>query len=85
MSFEGHIQNGIVVFDEAVSLPDGTKVRVEPVASPNADPDTAKPILADTDQPRTVQQMAQAWKNISREILTDDVQLAVDPDDYPLF
>ena len=31
MGFEGHIQNGVVVFDEAVSLAEGTKVRVEPV------------------------------------------------------
>jgi len=31
MSFEGHIQDGVVVFDEPVSLPEGTVVRVEPV------------------------------------------------------
>lgn len=31
MSFAGHIQDGKVVFDEPVSLPDGTVVRVEPV------------------------------------------------------
>ena len=31
MSFEGHIQNGVAVFDEPVSLPDGLKVRIEPV------------------------------------------------------
>jgi hypothetical protein len=29
MSLEGHIENGVVVFDEPVSLPDGTPVRVE--------------------------------------------------------
>ncbi len=32
MSFEGHIQNGVAVFDEPVSLPDGLKVRIVPVA-----------------------------------------------------
>jgi hypothetical protein len=29
MSFLGHIENGVVVFDEPVPLPDGTGVRVE--------------------------------------------------------
>lgn len=33
MSFEGHIENGVVVFDRPVSLPNGTPVRVEVVAS----------------------------------------------------
>jgi hypothetical protein len=28
MSFTGHIQNGVVVFDEAVQLPEGTLVQV---------------------------------------------------------
>lgn len=32
MSFQGHIENGKVIFDEPVSLPEGTEVRVEPVA-----------------------------------------------------
>jgi hypothetical protein len=31
MSFEAHVQGGVVVFDQPVSLPDGTVVRVEPV------------------------------------------------------
>jgi hypothetical protein len=33
MIFRGHIENGLVVFDERVSLPEGTKVRVETVSS----------------------------------------------------
>ena len=28
MSFSGHVQNGVVVFDEAVQLPEGTVVQV---------------------------------------------------------
>jgi hypothetical protein len=51
MSFQGHIENGVVVFDGPVPLPDGTRVRVEPVASakeisepPVADPDEEQPV-----------------------------------------
>ena len=31
MSLEGHIENGVVVFDQPAPLPEGTRVRVEPV------------------------------------------------------
>lgn len=31
MTYHGHIEKGVVVFDEAVTLPDGTEVSVEPV------------------------------------------------------
>jgi hypothetical protein len=44
MSLEGHIQNGVVVFDEPVALPNGTPVRVELIA-PTTRPD---------DQPTTL-------------------------------
>jgi hypothetical protein len=36
MSFQGHVENGVVVFDEPISLPDGTPVRVEAVAAATA-------------------------------------------------
>jgi hypothetical protein len=36
MSLEGHIEDGRVVFDEPVSLPNGTAVRVEVVATNGA-------------------------------------------------
>ena len=32
MTYRGHIENGLVVFDETVALPEGTPVRVQPVA-----------------------------------------------------
>jgi hypothetical protein len=32
MTYRGHIENGSVVLDEAVVLPEGTKVRVEALA-----------------------------------------------------
>jgi hypothetical protein len=34
MSFQGHIANGVVVFDEPVSFPEGATVRVELAAEP---------------------------------------------------
>jgi hypothetical protein len=34
MTFQGHIQNGVAVFDEPMTLPDGTKVQIVPAASP---------------------------------------------------
>ncbi len=33
MRLQAHIQNGVVVFDVPVALPDGTAVRVEPITS----------------------------------------------------
>jgi hypothetical protein len=33
MAYRGHVHNGVVVFDDDVSLPEGTKVQVEPVQS----------------------------------------------------
>ncbi len=37
MSFLGHIEKGMVVFNEPVPLPDGTDVRVEPIADAASD------------------------------------------------
>jgi hypothetical protein len=34
MSFQGHVENDVVVFDEPTSLPEGATVRVEFVANP---------------------------------------------------
>jgi hypothetical protein len=42
MSFEGHIVNGVAVFDEPVSLPDGLKVRIVPLAEPARTPGNPK-------------------------------------------
>jgi hypothetical protein len=36
MIYEGIIQNGLVVVNGAVSLPDGTPVRIEPIVAPTA-------------------------------------------------
>jgi hypothetical protein len=45
MSFTGHIQNGLVVFDTPVSLPDGTRVTVTPEESNEASPEKIPTIL----------------------------------------
>lgn len=49
MSFEGHILNGVAVFDEPVSLPDGLKVRIVPV-SEEAPSSTTRKTLAERFQ-----------------------------------
>lgn len=38
MSLEGRIHEGTVVFDMPVSLPEGTRVRVEPVIEAKTEP-----------------------------------------------
>ena len=45
MSFEGHIQNGVVVFDEPVTVAEGTAVRVEVIAPRQDDEDLAAMML----------------------------------------
>jgi hypothetical protein len=45
MSFEGHIENGVAVFDEPVSLPDGLKVRIVPVADTPHKPSGRKTLV----------------------------------------
>jgi hypothetical protein len=37
MVYRGKIQNGVVVFEGAASLPEGTEVRIEPLQSPVLD------------------------------------------------
>jgi hypothetical protein len=85
MSFQGHIENGVVVLDEPLSLPNGTAVRIEPVESSREKIESLGPVVANTAEPHTVQQMAQAWNAVARPIPANDVPLSVDPDDYPLF
>ena len=43
-----------------------------------------RPSAPDTDRSASAQQMARAWKAMSRPIPEDDTSLSVDPDDYPL-
>ena len=45
MSFAGHVENGMVVFDHPVPLPNGTPVRVEVVDERAAQPTRPAPGL----------------------------------------
>ena len=83
MSLQGHIENGVVVLDEPVSLPNGTAVRIEPVIPPKEKLESSGPVVADSQQSYTVSQMAHAWKAVAKPILEEDARLSVDPDDYP--
>ncbi len=47
MTYQGHIENGVIVLDESAHLPDGAKVRVELVPA-NAGPSEPK------SEPRTL-------------------------------
>jgi hypothetical protein len=85
MSFQGHIEDGLVVLDEPLSLPNGTVVRIEPVEGSREKAESAGPVVADTDEPPTIQQMAQARKVFAKPIPQDNRRLSVDPDDYPPF
>jgi hypothetical protein len=43
MSFQGHVENGAVVMDEPLSLPNGTVVEVNPVPYSPENPPGEKP------------------------------------------
>jgi hypothetical protein len=43
MTYRGRVQNGVVVFDEPVSLGEGTAVRVEPLADEGESPARGSP------------------------------------------
>ncbi len=85
MSFQGHIENGAVVLDEPTPLGNGTIVRIEPVKTARKPEESRGAVVADTDQPRTMHQMAQAWRAVAKPIPEDYIPPSVDPDDYPLF
>src|SRR5260370_84752 len=55
------------------------------IAEAEGDVRAGEPLVADTDHAYTIEQMAQAFRAVGRPITEDDVELSVDPDDYPLF
>jgi hypothetical protein len=45
MTYQGHIENGVIVLDESATLPDGAKVRVELLPSDEVPSDSkSKPL-----------------------------------------
>ncbi len=46
MVYRGHVKSGVVVFDGDAALPDGTEVRIEPVAREEVAPNE-RPTLAE--------------------------------------
>jgi hypothetical protein len=53
MEYDGTIKDGVVVFSGQVPLPDGTRVRVQPVGEPSSSPDVT------TSQPSPPQTLGQ--------------------------
>ena len=43
MSLEGHVRNGVVEFDAAGTLPEGTAVRIEVISEPSTHGKTIRP------------------------------------------
>jgi hypothetical protein len=39
MTYRGHVNNGVIVLDDAVTLPEGLSVRVEPAGSTSDEDD----------------------------------------------
>ncbi len=45
MVFDGHVQNGVIVVDDGVALPDGARVRVEVLPAADESPSEPGPTL----------------------------------------
>jgi hypothetical protein len=62
MVFQGHIENGVAVFDEPAALPEGMKVRIVPIAA-----------VATSDRDGTT--LAERFKNLIGAVddLPDDI------------
>ena len=49
MTIHGHVHNGVIVFDDPVTLPEGAAVQVQVVAKPSpTELDKERPTLAET-------------------------------------
>ena len=69
MTYRGHIENGVVVFDEPVVLPEGTAVRIEPaevVGNANATIPSADDAGAsgEAEQPASPQKQATLYETL---------------------
>ena len=48
MTYHGRVRNGVIVLEDDTPLPEGTEVRVEPVADGQAAPEADRSPLADS-------------------------------------
>jgi hypothetical protein len=69
MTFQGHIENGVAVFDEPVSLPDGLKVSIVPLIE----------MARETAQPKT---LAERFQNIIGAVDDLPADMAANHDRY---
>jgi hypothetical protein len=70
MVFEGHIENGMVVLGAPLPLPDGTPVRVEPIAAPSFWQSLSLDDLARQQRvsaPNTVEELLDGWPAEDRD------------------
>lgn len=70
MSFQGHVEKGRVVLDQPLPLPDGTPVRVEPIA----------PAPAEFWQSRALDELARQ-QGVTTPTSPDDLLGGWPPDD----
>jgi hypothetical protein len=76
MSFQGHIEKGMVVVDRPLPLPDGTPVRVEPIEPANFWQSVSIDELADRQgvkAPKSVDELLGGWP---ADELNDDFDAA---------
>jgi len=74
MSFQGHIEKGMVVLDRPLPLPDGTPVRVEPIAPADFWHPVSLEELAirqDVSAPGSVEDLLGGWR---ADELSDDFE-----------
>lgn len=77
MSFQGHVVKGLVVLDSPLPLPDGTPVRVEPIAQIGFWESVSLPDLAASQgvvAPRSVDELLSGWP---ADECDDDFEIAL--------
>ena len=75
MTYQGTVQNGVVVFDNGLSLPDGTVVTIV-IPTENATPD------ATPEQPTIWQKLSELGRQVESEPCDLPSDLAANHDHY---
>jgi hypothetical protein len=71
MTFQGHVKNGVVVFDEPASLPEGTAVKVEPLGPPASKLTTKEDVVARAAKWDAAARAVREIKNFDYEALRE--------------